>query len=288
MFPTFRKFGDFLDRIDVGGWLMLSLGVFIIALTVLAPAYLDVRKLQAQHEVLHRQASLLLIRQQNYIAFARALERGDPLLIQRVSMQQLHLKPVGTDPLDDASAAPTSKSIDGWMNPQLDAIPISSLTLPDTRLVRLVTGPPRPWVLAFGGWLVLMGLLITPKFVARDLAVEDLTIEEQADDAPLRPLSFDAAAEMEAAAPAAEPIEDFQAIVPELLPPVPRVHVEFAATEEDQVAAQAIKPVAETADVVEVAAHAAVARQLIAHATSRAPAEAPMPQGLFNFGPATA
>jgi len=33
----------------------------------------------------------------------------------------------------------------------------------DSKLMRLISGPSRPWVVAFGGWLLLMGLLLNPQ-----------------------------------------------------------------------------------------------------------------------------
>ncbi len=173
MFPTFSKFGDALDRADLGGWLMLLLGFIIIAATVFAPPFIDNLKLQAQNDVLRRQADILQLRHQNYLAFNRAVERGEPVLIQRIAWQQLHLKPVGTEPLERPDPRNVSKSIDAWMDPPISGIPLTAVTTPDTRLVRLLTGKTRPWVLAFGGWLLLMGAIVRPSLKDEDFDLSD-------------------------------------------------------------------------------------------------------------------
>jgi hypothetical protein len=169
MLRLWRQFGDALDRSGLAGWVLLLCGFAIIGVTLLAPAWLDVRQLDAQVSVLERQHQLLEMRHQNYRAFVRAVGRSDPMIVQRLAMHQLNLRPAGAQPLragleiDDA--ATTSQPLEQWMRPTLAALPPETVAIayPETRLVRLVTGHTRPWTLAFGGWLMLMGLLLNPQ-----------------------------------------------------------------------------------------------------------------------------
>lgn len=165
MFRLVRQFGDLLDAIDLGGWLCVSCGVTILAVTVLAPAWLDVRQLRYERSILTRQAALLEARERNYETFVIAVERNDPMLLQRLAWRHLRLKPADADLPHPATRIQIDNAdLDEWMRPTASqAIPIAAVQpLPNTKLVRLVLGPSRPWVLAFGGWLILIGLLITP------------------------------------------------------------------------------------------------------------------------------
>ena len=167
MVRALKQIGDTLDRFDAAGWLLLLAGVAVVALTALAPAYLDTRELAAQCRVMTRQARLLDGQHENYIQLVHAVRENDPLLIQRVAWQQLHVKPPGAKPLAwyyPAAAGPPP-SVEQWVQPIAPPLrpEVPRLDHPDTRLMRLITGPPRPWVLAFGGWLILLGLMINPQ-----------------------------------------------------------------------------------------------------------------------------
>lgn len=167
IFRSIRQFGDALDRLDAGGWLLLLCGMVITCATALAPAYLDVKKAQAQARVMERQLQMLQSQRENYRQFTVAVERGEPQLLQRLAWHHLHLRPGKTELLDpprDPAKIP-APPLSQWLRPAAAALPESTMDLayPDTQLVRLITGPTRPWVLAFGAWLILMGLLLNPR-----------------------------------------------------------------------------------------------------------------------------
>ncbi|MBI1369207.1 MAG: hypothetical protein GC162_11215 [Planctomycetes bacterium] len=177
----FTQFGDFLDRIDIGGWLMLLSGFVIVSATVLTPAWRDVRALDRQRQLLDRQVTLLELEEQNYNAFVRAVQRDDPLLLERLAWHHLRLRPSGSEVVPVGSEIPARlPSIAQWVQPQLDPLVLrdDDPTHVDSRLIRLITGPSRPWVLAFGGWLILMGLLLNPTL---ESAIED---DAMLDDEP--------------------------------------------------------------------------------------------------------
>ena len=169
---SIRQFGHTLDRCDVGGWLLLGCGIVITWATVLAPAYLDVKRAQAQAMIMERQLQMLRSQQDNYHNFSLAVDRGEPQLLERLAWYHLHLRPTKTEllnpPRDPAKIA--APPLAEWLRPA--AQPISEATMdlayPDTQLVRLITGRTRPWVLAFGAWLILMGLLLNPQAPAED------------------------------------------------------------------------------------------------------------------------
>lgn len=163
-----NRIGDMLDRCDAAGWILLLAGVAVVSLTVLAPAWLDVRELDAQYRVMHRRERLLEMQHRGYVRLTDAVRENDPLLMQRIAQLQLNVRPAGAEPLQaflPIADAP-APSVERWVQPWLPPIDPEALrtAYPDTRLVRLVTGPTtRPWVLAFGGWLILLGLMINPE-----------------------------------------------------------------------------------------------------------------------------
>jgi len=167
LMELWRQFDEALDRYDVGGWLMLVSGFVIIAVTALAPAWRDVSSLEVQRRQLHRQVALLQIQEQNYHAFVRAVDRNDPLLLKRLAWDQLRQRPVGGRLLMRTTmTGPAAPSIDRWVQPA--AMPLNTsradaMLAADSKLMRLISGPSRPWVVAFGGWLLLMGLLLNPQ-----------------------------------------------------------------------------------------------------------------------------
>jgi len=156
-----------LDRLDAGGWLLLLCGAAVVALTVLTPPYLAVRRLEAQCQVMHLHELALQEQQDSYVRFVDAVQRNDPMLIQRLAWHQLNLRPARSQPLDRPipvidRPVPT---IDQWVRTsvRLPAAvgPVAGTGLADSHLMRLVNEPlTRPWVLAFGGWLILAGLLL--------------------------------------------------------------------------------------------------------------------------------
>lgn len=157
-----------MDRHDAGGWLVLSCGVIIIAITVLAPAYLDVQRAKAQASLMDHQLLLLEAHQRNYRQFIAAMDAGDPQLLERLAWFHLRLRPAKTELFDPPTETSTlaAPSLAHWLRPRISTLPPESaqLAYPDTRLVRLVTGAAtRPWVLAFGAWLIFMGLILNPR-----------------------------------------------------------------------------------------------------------------------------
>ena len=155
-----------IDRIDLGGWLLLLLGGVIVFATVIAPADLELRRIEAQRDLLRSQADTLTAKRDNYHALIDELDRGNERVIQRLAWHQLNLKPVGSEVADGVTliAAHQAASLDNWVAPDSAPLPASTLEIdyPDTYLMRLISGPPSPWVMAFGAWLMLCGVMLSP------------------------------------------------------------------------------------------------------------------------------
>ena len=160
-----------LDRMDAGGWLLLLAGVAVVTLVVLMPARLDVEDLEAQRDTLATQLSLLEARHADHLAFQEAVESGDPILLRRLGWHHLHLVPTkGPQQTSNVVAQQIAQAApDQWQRPsrivqRLPEIPklVPRAEAATSRLSRLVTGRPRPWVLGLGIWLILMGVAMNP------------------------------------------------------------------------------------------------------------------------------
>lgn len=159
-----KQLGDLLDRIDLGGWLLLSLGIAIVGATVLTPAWLEVQSMAAQRDMLAYQSAALKHKAEAYRELIAEIEKGEPILMQRLAWREFQLKPIAAEPVcEDPSVR--GPRVDEWIR-TTDAPPPPEPTVAywhqDSRLLRMLTGSPRPWVLAFGGWLLMMGLLLNP------------------------------------------------------------------------------------------------------------------------------
>lgn len=170
--------GSLLDRLDIGGWLLLITGGAIIGFTLLAPAWRDLKVLEHRRDGIAYQAALLGTNIQNYNQFLEDLENEDPVLMERLAWYQLHMQPKGTQALDEMTPMDDSRKGNPieWLKPAIDPTfhHASQPNLPDTRLMRLALGPARPWVMALGAWLLFFALLTKianskPKLTSEDI-----------------------------------------------------------------------------------------------------------------------
>lgn len=164
------------------GWLFITLGCAAIAAATLIPAYVETLDIKEAREVEAIKARILAGEQQRYIDFHRALAEDDPILVERLAMTELRLKPTGTDlagpTLSDPLAlvaAPLPVGIQGAMTGQTRMRSIENeLSRPDlkqriefgvqidrprrTRLIIAATGEYQPLLAGVGALLVLLGL----------------------------------------------------------------------------------------------------------------------------------
>ena len=136
--------------------------------------------LQTQVQLLERQAGI-------YQKFDTALTQEDPILLERLAYTQLGLVPRGSSPVEHYQPLPpvgdstyTTQHADGWFSAPIGQsnmgqniyesvlepgqMPRTALPpkLANTSLVRLTTGPLRPWVMILGLVGILLGLVASP------------------------------------------------------------------------------------------------------------------------------
>ena len=164
------------------GWLFILVGCAAIAAAALIPAYFETLDVKQARETEAVKARMLEEEHQRYIDFHQALADDDPVLIERLAMTELRLKPVGSevarhtqsDPLA-LVGEPTPAAIQQAMagQPQMRSIE-NELSRPDlkqqavfdieverprqTRLIIAATGEYQPILAGVGALLVLMGL----------------------------------------------------------------------------------------------------------------------------------
>jgi len=164
------------------GWLFILVGSAAVAASTLIPSYLDTLDTRQAREVQAAKAQMLAEERQRYEDFYNALVDDDPVLLERLAVSELRLKPVGTqiaqhttsDPVAlvtnidrDAiglalSDQPYMRSIENELSrPDLKRASNTQIELErprQTRLVVAATGEHRPWVAGFGALLLLIGL----------------------------------------------------------------------------------------------------------------------------------
>lgn len=174
------------------GWMLLLGGAALVAMITLVPPWLECRRLSWQTDVMAIQAQQLVSQQTAYKQFLTALREDDPVVVERMAYYHLRLKPVGTSTLDELNqlnavqaavynqlatndyrsqpAAPIAPLNKVWSTlPTIEdllAKPIYKPSefcptgvVPDTRMVRLATGPARHLMLGLGVLCLFFGLL---------------------------------------------------------------------------------------------------------------------------------
>ncbi len=140
---------------------MLVAGVGLVGLAVVAPAWLAVGSLAQQQRAMAQRLEKLQDHQQGYDQFVLAIQRADPLLLQRLAWHQLHLKPAGMVVLDDHCPAEpgATQPYTQWLNPAPDtAPPPEAFDPPASRLARLTTTAKRLGLIAAGLIFIFAGL----------------------------------------------------------------------------------------------------------------------------------
>lgn len=164
------------------GWLFILVGCAAIAAAALIPAYFETLDIQQARETEAIKAQMLAEERQRYVDFHQALIDDDPVLIERLAMTELRLKPTGTevarhgpsDPLAllvDPSPASAQLALAGQSRvrsienelsrpdlKQQAVIDVQVQRPRQTRLIIAATGEYRPILAGAGALLVLMGL----------------------------------------------------------------------------------------------------------------------------------
>ena len=179
-----------IDRLfaPVPGWILVLAGIGLLSIAVLVPAYLEARHLNWQRNVMRIQVEHQQQQQQRYRQFLEAVEADEPVVLERLALTHLHLKPTGTvpvgcvlpgktgqtalvaSPYDDVACVrvlrealddPAASSVDAWLRtpaPQQE-IDYEPLPVMRYRMVRIANGPLR-YVLASSGLLCMTAGLL--------------------------------------------------------------------------------------------------------------------------------
>ena len=137
--------GKKLERllVNLPGWVFVLAGMSILSMAVLVPAWTDSQALNYQHDLLKLQAKRWGEQETNYRQFAKALETNDPVVLQRLAVQQLRLKPTGTAPIDPMMTAGALAPRPGPQRP----VPITTVKNNGRGVVYATTAmvnPPMP------------------------------------------------------------------------------------------------------------------------------------------------
>ncbi|MBI1337076.1 MAG: hypothetical protein GC164_08950 [Phycisphaera sp.] len=150
------------------GYLLIAGGFALVAMAMLVPINLEVRDLRWQRDLMSQQSANLAQQQQGYREFSSALAHGDEQLLQRLALTQFRLKPTGSVALtgmaDKSGIIPATpgtdslhSTVESWLHRPLPMLGVDVTPPPriQSQLVRMTTGPLRPWVLLVG--FVAMG-----------------------------------------------------------------------------------------------------------------------------------
>lgn len=164
------------------GWLFITVGCAALAAAALIPAYFETLDVRQAREAEAMKSQVLAAEEQRYIDFHQALIDDDPVLIERLAMTELRLKPTGTDVAKQVAfdplalvEEPSAMAIRHAMGGRLQMRSIENeLSRPDlkqqlaldvqidrprrTRLIIAATGEYRPILAGAGALLVLLGL----------------------------------------------------------------------------------------------------------------------------------
>lgn len=148
------------------GWLFLTAGLGIIAVTVLIPAARDLRLAQWERDKAIAVENHRLERVRRYGQYAAALKRGDESVLLSLAATQLTQSPEDRVPV---TQIPDPSRTSASVFPNLEPEPLREPPHPDasrrvSTLERWTTDDQvRPWLLATGILAVLVGVLPTAR-----------------------------------------------------------------------------------------------------------------------------
>jgi hypothetical protein len=176
--PVQRHFQPY--RFADAGWLYLLAGLALLAAAMLIPGHNQLLTIKASHQRLQQEDQRLTTHLARSSALLESLEDASPDTIRRLAAAQLNVIPADYEPV---IIAPNIGS--ALQDAGMDSSPTTpnDAQHPRTRshLSRWTTGSNRLWFLATGGFLCLLGIVLTPTPTPtptrRGLAVETLDRE---------------------------------------------------------------------------------------------------------------
>lgn len=159
----YNAMDQWIDRMQLGSWLLIAVGLVLIGLPMLWPAYRQWQKVQAEHDQLEMHVEAMQQQVEAYRGYIWAVQRGEPLVLRRLAWHQLHLKPQTHQPVHGT-----------WRLTELPGEPLPltpihkplRVTVPqpprialDSQLDQLLLADVRVLVMALGVMLIGLGLL---------------------------------------------------------------------------------------------------------------------------------
>ena len=167
---------------------LLCVGASLVAAVILMPTYLENRELEWQRQLLSLQAQRMAEQDEAYRQSLEALDRGEPILLERLAYEYLNLKPSETtliaqspDTSDDGGRE--MKRIEDWVRRRLpqvgvDLPPLSPLSTHQAKLAHISTGRARLPMLILGSALLILGLIL-PGPVRRSKPADSVASSDQ-------------------------------------------------------------------------------------------------------------
>jgi hypothetical protein len=153
------------------GWLFIIAGLMMIAAAMLIPPQMQLHELRQKVGSLHVQEHRSHERLRAYSDFLATLEEEDQVLLKRLVAAQLNLIPQSEVPVLVAASA--AEPVTTWIESTVRVPPHVTSEFPHTRLVDLVTGPDRQWVLGGACVCLFMGILVGPAWGNREKRIEN-------------------------------------------------------------------------------------------------------------------
>ncbi|MCH2135799.1 MAG: hypothetical protein MK101_04355 [Phycisphaerales bacterium] len=141
------------------GWCFVLSGLVLLAAALLVPAWRDVQTIRAQVGALEQQVAFARAREQTGRTLLEALRSDDPAVYQRLVAWQWNLVPLGDEPVIRERH---DGGISSWVEARTPIPAPGQDAVGMTALERVLQGPFRPWALALGGLLLLLGIVVLP------------------------------------------------------------------------------------------------------------------------------
>jgi hypothetical protein len=148
------------------GWAFLAIGLTVLALTLLVPAYMQNRGLTWQRGLQHLQAQRLMEEEQGYRNLLAALDANDPVLIERLAYHYLRLKPAGAMLVSNRPGVPAPaierfSTPDAWVQQPMPRVgeDYPSYSPLQSPIVGVIFSPVRVLLLAGGLLCLAVGLI---------------------------------------------------------------------------------------------------------------------------------
>ena len=147
------------------GTLFVLAGVGMLAVVLLAPAWLNNREVAWRLDVMRAQAAAMGEQAARYDAFAAAVAADDPVVLERLALAQLRETPGGKDPVVVRTRSERDSEVATWLAVAQPVVgrDVPAYAAPNRRVLRLATGPGRVALLVVGCLCIIGGVFHQPR-----------------------------------------------------------------------------------------------------------------------------